>query len=57
LHGGGVNAMESEFGDGRAPSFCRPPAGRGANDGPVPGVRHIAAAGALQVYQKNHSLR
>jgi transposase InsO family protein len=33
LHGGGVNAMESEFGDGRAPSFCRPPAGRGADDG------------------------
>src|ERR1700730_8481842 len=27
LQAGGVDAVESEFGDGRTPSLCRPPAG------------------------------
>src|SRR5262252_10625413 len=39
---GGVDAVENEFGDGRAPSLRRPPAGGRSHDGPVPGVRHIA---------------
>jgi hypothetical protein len=34
-----VDAVESEFGDGRAPSLCRPPVGRGGHDGRLPGFR------------------
>src|SRR5579863_2264755 len=41
LRAGGVDAVEREFGDGRAPSFCRPSIGRRGDDGYVPGVRHI----------------
>src|SRR6266568_2141538 len=41
LLAGGVDAVESEFGDGGTPALCRPPAGRGSHDGRVPGVRHL----------------
>src|SRR5215472_4792616 len=41
LLAGGVDAVESEFGDGGAPALCRPPVGRGGDDGRVPRVRHI----------------
>src|ERR1700692_4018603 len=41
LQAGGVDAVESEFGYGRTPSLCRPPAGRGGDDGRLPGVRRI----------------
>jgi hypothetical protein len=39
---GGVDAVESEFGDGRAPAFCRPRAGWRGDDGRLSGVRHLA---------------
>src|SRR3984957_12805373 len=39
---GGVDAVESEFGDGRTPAFCRPAAGRGGDDGRLPGFRRLA---------------
>src|SRR5438270_1615102 len=41
LWAGGVDAVESEFGDGGTPALCRPPAGRGGDDGHVPRVRHL----------------
>src|SRR5436309_14752443 len=41
LWAGGVDAVESEFGNGRAPLLCRPAAGRRGHDGHVPGVRDI----------------
>jgi hypothetical protein len=42
LRAGGVDAVESEFGRGRAPSLYRPPPGRRGDDGCLPGVRHIS---------------
>src|SRR5919197_1281130 len=39
---GGADALEGEFGNGRAPAFCRPPPGRGDDDRCVPRVRHLA---------------
>src|SRR6266851_9993257 len=39
---GGVDAVESEFGYGRTPSLCCPPAGGRGHDGRVPGFRRIA---------------
>src|SRR6266480_2901955 len=42
LQAGGVDAVESEFGDGRTPSVCRPPAGRRRYDGRMPGFRRVA---------------
>src|SRR5712664_2235596 len=39
---GGVDAVDGEFGDGRTPALCGPPAGRGGDDGRVPGFRRIA---------------
>src|SRR5262249_11047061 len=42
LWAGGVDAVESEFGDGGAPAVCRPAVGRGDNDGRMPGFRHFA---------------
>src|SRR6266700_834217 len=45
LLAGGVDAVESEFGDGGTPALCRPPAGRGSHDGRVPGVRHLPPKG------------
>jgi len=41
LQAGGVDAVESEFGDGRTPALCCPPAGWGGHDGGLPGIRHI----------------
>jgi transposase InsO family protein len=38
---GGVDAVESEFGDGGAPTVRRPGVGRRGNDGCVPGFRDI----------------
>src|SRR5205807_10386337 len=39
---GGVDAVESEFGNGRAPSFRRSAPGWRADDPDVSGVRHLA---------------
>src|SRR5439155_8808788 len=41
LWAGGVDAVVREFGDGGTPALCRPPAGRGGDDGHVPRVRHL----------------
>jgi hypothetical protein len=38
---GGVDAVESEFGDGRTPALCGPLAGWGGDDGSLPGFRHF----------------
>ena len=37
--------MESEFGNGRAPAFCRPASGWGSHDRGVPGVRFSRKTG------------
>jgi hypothetical protein len=42
---GGVDAVESEFGDGRALSLCRPSAGRGGHDRRLPRVRRVPQRG------------
>src|SRR5579862_3677459 len=42
LWAGGVDAVEREFGDGRAPVLCWPPAGRRGDDGSLSGIRHLA---------------
>src|SRR6516162_8632517 len=39
---GGVDAVESEFGDGGAPAVCRPAVGRRDDDGRMSGFRDIA---------------
>src|ERR1700685_797541 len=41
---GGVDAVESEFGDGRTAAVCCPPAGRGGHNGRLPGIRALTAA-------------
>ena len=42
LAAGGVDAVEREYGHGRTSAFRRPTAGGGADDGALPGVRHLA---------------
>src|SRR6266446_2112841 len=57
LRAGGVDAVESEFGDGRAPSLCGPPGGWRGHDGRLPRFRHIAQD-RLQIFDryKEHGL-
>jgi hypothetical protein len=50
---GGVDAVDSEFGNGGTASLCRPPAGRGGDDRCVPGVRHsVTACGRICLHRK-----
>ena len=45
--------MESEFGDGRAPSLRRPPVGRGSHDGRLPGFLLAGAEGFEPPHQES----